>query len=49
MWKPKAESTLIVINCQIGETENRSVEVQRKERVEQEELELGFKRWLGYR
>lgn len=50
MWKPKAGSTLIVMNCQMGGTENKSFEVQRKrERVEQEELELGLKRWLDYR
>lgn len=44
MWKPKAESTLFMINRQMGGTENNIFEVQKKERVEQEELELSLKR-----
>lgn len=48
MWKPKAESTLIVTTCQMRGTENNSFAVQRKERVEQGELELGLTRCLGH-
>lgn len=35
-------------NYQMGRTQNNIFEVQRKERVEQEELEFGFIKWLGY-
>lgn len=48
MWKPKAESPLFMINCQVGGTVSNIFEVQKKERIEQEVLELSLKRWLSY-
>ena len=48
MWKSRAESTLVMTNCQMVSTENSNFEVQRKKKVEEEELELDLERWLGY-
>lgn len=51
MWKSRAESTLVMTNCQTVSTEKSNFEVQRKKtsffHLEQEELELDLERLVG--
>lgn len=51
MWKSRAESTLVMTNCQVVSTEKGNFEVQRKKtfffHLEQEELELDLERLVG--